>query len=110
MFWINVKVGYVTFTRELAYVPTLTKCMYLLDHLLLAHLGLINQVHMCHLPHSLMIRWPKSEFPVLGISLHEYDWQGQKIYVLELIHLGTGWITFIPTGLLTGTQRGVSLR
>ena len=110
MFWINVKVDYVTFTQELAYAPTLTKNMYLLVLLLLPHLGLINQLHVCHLPHSLMILCQKSEFPVLGTSLRKCDWQGQKTYVLDLIHLRTGWITFTPTGLLTGTQRGVSLR
>ena len=100
----------MTFTQELVYVPTLTKYVCLLVHLLLPHLGLIKQLHMCHLPNSLMILWQNSEFPVLGTSLLECDWKGQKTYVLELIHLRTGWITFIPTGLLTGTQRGVSLR
>ena len=100
----------MTSTQELAYVPTLTKYMCLLVHLLLPHLGLINQLHMFHLPYSQMIVWQKSEFPVLGTSLLECDWQGQKTYVLELIHHRTGWITLIPTGLLTGTQRGVSLR
>ena len=45
MFWINVKVRYVTFNQELAYVRTLTKYMCVLVHLLLPHLGLINQLH-----------------------------------------------------------------
>ena len=57
---------------------------------LLPHLGLTSQLRMCRQPLSLMILWPKSRFPFLGITLHGQDWQGQKTYELDVILPRTG--------------------